>query len=250
MLDHIWRVCATGFSFAVFGIGGLILGMVIFPLLSLGIRETREKNRLARLAIHHSFRFFIGLMRLLGLLSYDISGIERLNRRGLLILANHPTLIDVVFLISLVPNANCIVKSDLAHNPFTRGQVRATGYICNDTGVELVNDCVAALRSGDNLIIFPEGTRTPVDGKIVLKRGSAHVAINGMRPITPVRISCKPRSLTKGLPWWQIPPTSVHFTISVQEDILVNKFSEKDNPVLASRRLTEYLESYFRLSKA
>jgi hypothetical protein len=42
-----------------------------------------------------------------------------------MIIANHPSLIDVVFLIGLVRQANCVVKQSLWENPFTRGPVRA-----------------------------------------------------------------------------------------------------------------------------
>ncbi|WP_245395071.1 hypothetical protein [methane-oxidizing endosymbiont of Gigantopelta aegis] len=42
---------------------------------------------------------------------------DKLNRPGQLIVANHPTLIDIVFLISRIPYACCIVKDSLWHNP-------------------------------------------------------------------------------------------------------------------------------------
>ena len=86
----------------------------------------------------------------------DADSLERLDRNGLLVLANHPTLVDVVLLVSRLPNADCVVKSRLANNPFTRGPVRATVYICNDNGAGLVDDCIASVRSGHNLLIFPE----------------------------------------------------------------------------------------------
>ena len=79
-------------------------------------------------------------------MTYQIEGGERLQRDGLLVLANHPTLIDVVCLISLLPNADCVVKRAVARNPFMRGPVRAAGYISNDDGAGLVDDCVAAAR--------------------------------------------------------------------------------------------------------
>ena len=74
---------------------------------------------------------------------------------GLLILANHPSLIDVVFLISFVRHADCIVKAALAHNPFMRGPIRAAGFITNGDGAGLLEDCVKSLRGGNNLIVFP-----------------------------------------------------------------------------------------------
>ncbi|MEO7013379.1 MAG: 1-acyl-sn-glycerol-3-phosphate acyltransferase, partial [Dokdonella sp.] len=132
MLDrfnYLWRIIATGLSFLGFGIGGVIQWLLVFPCLNLFVRDSDRRSRLARAVIHRSFAAHIELMRMLGVLTYDIRGAERLQRHGLLILANHPTLIDVVFLISLIPDANCVVKSRLASNPFTRGPVQATGYI-------------------------------------------------------------------------------------------------------------------------
>jgi len=156
-----WRVLATGLSFMLFGLGGLLLRVLVFPLLSLCVREPGSRMRAARAVIRLSFRAFVGVMRLLGVLRYEVRGLEKLDREGQLILANHPTLIDTVFLIAFVRNADCIVKGGLWNNPFTRGPVRAAGYICNDRGPELVEDCIASLGAGGNLIVFPEGTRTP-----------------------------------------------------------------------------------------
>ena len=180
------------------------------------MREPVRQTRLARLAVHHAFRFFIWYMRFLGVLRYELKGVEKLSRSGLLILANHPTLIDVVFLISLVPNADCVVKASLANNPFTRGPIRATRYLCNDSGPGLVQDCIASVKAGNNLIIFPEGTRTPVQGPMQLQRGAANIAVRGPGEFTPVIIRCEPLSLTKGSPWWKVPPRRMHFTIHVR----------------------------------
>ena len=60
-------------------------------------------------------------MRHTGVLTYHIEGQEHLNETGRLIIANHPSLIDVVFLIALIRDTNCIVKDSLVNNPFTRG---------------------------------------------------------------------------------------------------------------------------------
>lgn len=245
-LDRGWRIFATGLSFLVFGLGGFLLWLVYFPLLQLLVREPVRQQRLARRSVHHCFRFFIGFMRFVGVLDYRIEGRERLDRRGLLVLANHPTLIDVVFLVSLIPEADCVVKASLAKNPFTRGPVRATGYLCNDSGPGLVHDCIDSLKRGNNLILFPEGTRTPIDGRPVqLQRGAANIAVRGPCDITPVRICCEPIGLSKGVPWWQVPPSKMQFTIQVEDDLPVAPFLASHGEAAAARRLTEYLTGYF-----
>lgn len=246
-IDRGWRVIGTGLSFATFGIGGVLLWLVWFPLLGLLVRDRARRTRMARRSVHHAFRLFIEWMRLLGVLDYRIEGRERLDRRGLLILANHPTLLDVVFLVSLVPEADCVVRSGLARNPFTRGPIRATDYLCNDSGAGLVEDCIASVRSGSNLIIFPEGTRTPVDGPMRLQRGAANIAARGPCDITPVLISCVPRSLTKGLPWWRVPPRRMQYTIRIGEDMAVAPFLEAagGEASVAARRITDHLHHHF-----
>lgn len=249
-VNHAWRVLATGLSFLSFGLGGVALWLFVFPLLSLCVRDRQRRSVLARRIIRRSFAGFIELMRLLGVLTYDIRGAERLQRQGLLILANHPTLIDVVFLVSLVPNADCVVRSGLARNPFTRGPIRATGYICNDSGSGLLEDCIASVRSGKNLIIFPEGTRTPRVGPAVMQRGAANIAVRGVLDVTPVVIRCTPPTLSKGEKWYRIPSRRFHMSLEIRDDLPVAPFLVGTSEALAARKLTETLTDYFDLERA
>jgi len=150
-----------------------------------------------------------------------------------------------VLLMAFVKRADCIVKSRLWKNPFTRSTVQAAGYISNDSGPGLLEDCIGSLQRGNNLIIFPEGTRT--DGPICLKRGAANIAVRSLSNVTPVVIRCFPPTLVKGAKWWHVPPVAAHFRIEVKEDIDVLAFvAEARNETLAARHLTAYLQDYFR----
>ncbi|MDR2215710.1 MAG: 1-acyl-sn-glycerol-3-phosphate acyltransferase [Nevskiaceae bacterium] len=181
-------------------------------------------------------------MRLFGVLRFELVGVERLRRPGLVIVANHPTLLDVVFLLSVVPNATCIVRAGLSNNPFTRAAVRSAGYVCNDWGVELVDACVDALCAGSSLIVFPEGTRTNPLQAQKWHRGAANVALRVGRPLTPVTISCEPPSLRKGEPWWHVPPRRMYFSIRVLDDLpVVGESARLGGDVNAARGLTDQL---------
>ena len=249
MLDALsrgWRLFSTGLSFVLFGVGGVLMWLLIFPLLNALVWRPARRVMLARALIRVSFRAYVDVMRALGVLRYDIRGLDKLARGGLLILANHPTLIDTVFLMAFVKNADCIVKAGLWTNPFTRGAVRAAGYIRNSDGNGLVQDCIATLEQGNNLIVFPEGTRTPADAVISLKRGAANIAVRGERDMTPVLIRCEPRTLGKGDKWWNIPPRRVQFHIDVQDDLAIDHFKRSGaSDVIAARQLTDYLQDYF-----
>jgi 1-acyl-sn-glycerol-3-phosphate acyltransferase len=244
-LDVAWRVAATAFCFLVFGLAGLGLALFGLPLLHL-VPAGARRTRAARERLGGFFRFFIELMRVVGVLSYELHGVERLARPRLLILANHPTLVDVIFIISLVPQSGCLVKSSLARNPFTRAAVGAAGYITNDAGVALVEDCRASLERGESLLIFPEGTRTPIGGAVEFRRGAANVAIRCRQPVTPVSIRCQPRGLARSQRWYQVPPRRMHFTICVHDELQVDSFLEAaPAEPLAVRRLNAHLMTFF-----
>ncbi len=245
-LFYHWRVLATGFCFALFGLCGVLLGFVIFPLLHLFIWNRQRRIRVARATIRTAFQLFIGLMQQLGILRYELIGMERLERAGLLILANHPSLIDTVFLMALTGNAVGVLKAELKNNVFMRGVASAAGYIFNDQGYALIDACIGALGAGSNLIIFPEGTRTPLVGAMQMKRGAANIALRAHSNITPVIISCEPRMLPKGQPWWQVPSRTASFRIEVKEDIDITRFkNESANDAVAARHLTAFLQNYF-----
>lgn len=246
-INFAWRLFATGFCFVSFGVGGILLWILVFPTLNLFIRDRSQRALSAKLVIRHAFRFFVGQMHQMGIYSYDVKGEGKLNRTGLLILANHPSLIDVVFLMSLIKNADCVVKASLLRNPFTRGAVVAAGFICNDQGPGLIEDCIATLKQGNNLIIFPEGTRTPADQTFGrLQRGASNMAVRGGVDITPIVIRCNCSMLAKGVPWWKIPPTKPHFTIEVQSDLSVaHAIGECATEAIAARHLNTYLSNYF-----
>jgi len=242
-IEWCWRVFGVALSFIVIGIGGL----VIFPLLRLVIWQRQRRQAVARDLIRLAFLGIVRSMCAFGVFQYRANGLARLERQGLLILANHPTLIDIVFLMAFVPRADCIVKQGLWRNPFTRATVNAAGYICNrGDSVRLVEDCVASVRGGGNLIVFPEGTRTPADGSISLKRGAANIAVRAPCDITPVLVRCAPPMLIKSEPWWRLPEQTSQFQFDVMEDIAIGPFVEgAANQVLAARRMTAHLLQIF-----
>lgn len=242
---YYWRLAATAISFALFGIGGLCLRVLVFPLLACLPGDKARHQRRARHTISLLFWRFIRVMARLGVLTYDVQGAEQLGRPGQMIIANHPSLIDVVFLIGLVRDANCVVKRGLWDNPCTRGPVRRAGYISNDGSIDMLDLAVDSLQSGQTLVIFPEGTRTTPGEPPAFHRGAAAIALRGARVITPVTIKVSPTTLTKAEPWYRIPQRRVHFSLRVGTDIDPQRFTEMGPPPLASRKLNDYLHDYF-----
>jgi hypothetical protein len=154
----LWRLFATGMAFTLFGLGGVLLRVLVFPPQRLLPGDKADRQRRARGALNGTFRLFIRFMVRTGILTVEFKGAERLGKPGQMILANHPSLLDVVFLVGHVKNANCIVKHGLATNPFTRGPVANAGYITNDESFDMFDRAADVLRAGETLIVFPEGT--------------------------------------------------------------------------------------------
>ena len=219
-LDHAWRLFATALSFTVFGIGGMVMGLFIFPLFFVFIRDVERRKFRARRLVGRAFGGFWGMTNILGILDYEIKGREHIDAgRNQLIVANHPTLIDIVLLISLFPGANCVIKKAATENIFMRSVVRAADYISNSAPEELLESCAVYLEAGGNLILFPEGTRTKRGQGMDFKPGAATVAVRAGVEVLPIAIECKPLFLSKELPWHYVPEERPVFKIDILEPI-------------------------------
>ena len=115
-LNRLWRLLATGLGFVFFGVFGVLLQIVLLPWLLRRSPDLAQQKQARRVVTRTWLWFSYYLMRS-GILSAEFEGFDRLGRPGQLILANHPSLLDVVFLLGRVPEANCIVKADLQRNP-------------------------------------------------------------------------------------------------------------------------------------
>ena len=245
--DWCWRLMGTGLGFLFFGLGGVLLRVLVFPMQRM-LAGGHARSRLrARATVSASFRFFINGLSFLRVLRCEVVGAERLGQSGQLILANHPSLLDVVIVLAqpTMRHCGCIVKQGLWRNPMTRGPVQAAGYIPNDDGLAVLEQSVAELQAGHSLLIFPEGTRTTPGQMPVFHRGACSIALRGARVLTPVRISVVPSSLSKNQPWYRIPAQRIVFRVEVGEDIDPQQWLNASPMPLATRRLNEHLHQLF-----
>ncbi len=245
--DFAWRLAGTGLAFAAFSIGGLCIAVVGFPLIDLFTRDPLKRRERYQSLIRFAFKVFLWCLRGMRILDFDAVGVEDLkNAKGVMLVANHPTLLDVVFLMALTPKAQCIVKSALFSNPFLGRVVGGAGYIRNDLEPEaFVAACKAALDEGRNLVVFPEGTRTKPNQRVRFQRGFAHIATLLRADIRYVLITCVPATLAKGDPWWAIPERRPHFRISSGGLLHGETWSVHEHRSIAARTLVRSLEGYY-----
>jgi 1-acyl-sn-glycerol-3-phosphate acyltransferase len=246
-LDYAWRLAATGLAFAALGLGGFVMALTVIPLFTCAIGDGRARERRAQGIIRASFRLYVFMLRRLGVLSLEIAGEERLaSCRGTLVIANHPTLLDVVLIMALLPNAQCVVKHQLWRHPLLGPVVRAAGYLRNDRDAEaLIESCRIAVASGSNLIIFPEGTRSVPGHPLRFQRGFAHIATLTGADLQLVTITCDPVTLVKGKAWYAIPDRRPAFRVEIGERLETAAFLAGPSRARGARKMVAHLEAYY-----
>jgi len=223
-LDLAWRFVGTSLLWFFFGLIGLIVSVFVFPLLYLLVRDADARQITARNLIAAAFGAFMWGGCRMGVFSFRVTGMEHRDPDGgQLILANHPTLIDVVLLLSVLPQVDCVIKEAVIRNPFMRASVTTANYISNFEPADLLASCVERLESGASLLLFPEGTRTSSGRPLEFKLGAAEVAIRAQAQILPVVVDCRPQFLAKHEPWYSIPRSRPHFAVTILPAISVSK---------------------------
>lgn len=139
--------------------------------------------------IRRSVGGWLRVARLLGTLDVDFPRAGELQGlRGTIVVCNHPSLIDALILLSILPNAVCIMRGDLSGSLVLGAITRMAGYVPNDSGRAMVREGSRTLKEGGNLLIFPEGTRTRTEPVNIFKKGFALVAEKSGVPIQTVLI--------------------------------------------------------------
>ncbi|NVK10683.1 MAG: 1-acyl-sn-glycerol-3-phosphate acyltransferase [Gammaproteobacteria bacterium] len=201
-------VLHMGLCFLLFGLGAVILSLVCLLSWLVPVGKVRRQTFCRRI-VGVGFRTLVEWINLTRIGTIRFEGVKKLHsdlrERPSVVIANHPTLIDVVVMIAFVPELNCVVKSSIWKNPFMGVLVRSCGYIANNQGSKVLEMCSAVVRGGQSLIIFPEGSRTTPGMPSVLSRGAANVAISAQSHVAIIKIDAPVAFLTKELSWYRIP---------------------------------------------
>lgn len=188
--------------------------------------------------VNGAARTFMAMLASSGRVSLDLSELDRLRHdSGIIIAPNHPTMLDAVMIISRLPRVVCISKAELWDNPLLGGGMRLAGYIRNDTPVKLTKLAVAKLRQGQQLLLFPEGTRTTDWPVNPFRGGFALMAKMAGVPVQTVFIETNSPFLNKGWPVLKKPAMPLTYRIR-----LGRRF-EVDGDV---KQFTSSLERYFQ----
>jgi len=228
---YIYRVIVKILFFINFGIYCILLSLLL-PFLFVF-----KPRRL----VFFSFAIFVWEMRLLGILTLKVNNKNIFkNLRSKIIVANHPSLLDVVLLISLLPSADCIVNGLLGRKNILQIIVNKL-YIPNELDFAEISSRVAnSLSKGNCVIIFPEGTRSIPGKPIDLKKGAARLAIETGYDIVPVHIGGNEKiGLRKHDALFSFHPTQrYHYIFDILPPISIDEYRQMPSGA-ASKLLTE-----------
>lgn len=236
----LWSVYETMVMLAGFGMLGLLCLVWLPFALALLVLPAQWQWRVGLARRMHSagFRFYLGFLSTCCAFRFDLDALDELAQQGpLIVVANHPSLLDAVMIISRLPNAVCIMKAALMHNPLLGAAARLAGYISNAGPLEMMLGARTALAEGAQLLVFPEGSRTrnfPIDRCLPSACMLARVA--GV-PVQTLLIEFSSPYLGKAWPPLRRPQLPLHFRV-----VLGRRFEAPDDIA----RMTQEMETYFR----
>ena len=215
------RVGLAGTAFLGAWLGALVLAAIVFPLVRLRHRRAPAMERAAACQrwLQRAFVLLCDYMRLWGLLQFNPRGLDAATPgQRYVMVANHPTLVDVAALSAVFGRFVCVAKPLLFRAPILGQVLRACGYLDGEmeglAGGAILNQALDRIGQSMPLLVFPEGTRSPAGGLRRFRRGPFEIACRANVPVVPILIRCDPPALAKGTPWYAIPPRTAFLTVT------------------------------------
>jgi 1-acyl-sn-glycerol-3-phosphate acyltransferase len=220
---------------------GSLVGNLIAALLH-AVLPRAAGRAFGRAFIALGYRLFFAISRALRILYMDTKALDGLaDETGLVIVANHPCLLDAVVIVSRLPRTACVMKASLLSNPFLGAGARLARYVPNDSAHFMVRGAVHDLREGGQLLLFPEGTRTTQGALNPFQPSFAVIAKHARVPIQTVFIETATPYSRKGWPLWRMPPLPI---------VLRVRLGRRFEPRADHMALMQDIEAYYRAELA
>lgn len=189
-----------------------------FALILRPVLPSRRGHKLGCHMISFGCRLYLMFLRLVCASHFDLAVLDQLRAQPpQLLVANHPSRLDAVLILSRLPNTVCVVKAALMRNILLGSAARLAGYISNDGPLEMVLRAEQALEEGAHVLLFPEGSRTsrfPLD---LFRHGAALIARRSQVPIRSLLITFNTPYLSKYWPLWRKPQLPLRGVIQMGE---------------------------------
>jgi len=161
---------------------GYGLSVLFHSLFMLLVSPFVEYPRRYRLLIAWN-RFAVRWARWVCGIQYRVSGMENLPSGACVVVANHQSSWETLFLATLFPQLCILLKRELLSIPFFGWALRLLRPIAIDRDnpraalKQLVEQGAARIALGNSVLVFPQGTRVDQGEALRFTRGAAQLAI-------------------------------------------------------------------------
>lgn len=202
-------------------------GYAIFALwCALPTRDPARRARRLRSVVSTAFRSMHAFLRWARIVDFDPRvHAARIPPGACVLVANHPTLMDISALLAADSNLVFPVKSSLFNSFWARSLFRQAGLF-EGAGQDplrvgqMIESAADRLAAGQRVIVFPEGTRSPEVGLHPFGRVAFEIAQRAAVPLVPLVIRCEPRFLGKTSGFSNPPDALPFLRIEVLEPLL------------------------------
>lgn len=218
------------------GLGTLLWTPAAFVLRA--VLPRRLGHRIGRGIARRFFAFYLWNLRATGYARIDLDELAPIaSERGIIVAANHPSLLDALMLLSRLPDGVPMMKAELADSVFWGAPAHLAGYISNRNVMDAVRTARERIAEGAQLLIFPEGTRSDPWPLGPLRGAIAIIAQRAKAPVQTVIIETNTLFLSKRWPLTRIPPQAVHYRLR-----LGRRFDPPADPTRFMAELREHFE--------
>lgn len=187
-------------------------GYLVFACLCWWWRDRpRERARRLQRLTGVGYRLMHGWLRVLRVADFDHRGaLPDLPAGPCVVVANHPTQMDVTAVGACLGGACTVVKSSVYRRPMVRPLMVGAGLL-EGPGTDpisigrVIDDGVQRLRDGMRIFVFPEGSRSFPDGLRPFGRVAFEIACRANVPLVTVGIRCEPVWLSREVPMFRPP---------------------------------------------
>jgi 1-acyl-sn-glycerol-3-phosphate acyltransferase len=159
--------------------------------------------------------------------------------KGSILVANHPSILDALCFFWKMPGIGCVVGMNPWGNPLLSRPARALDFVPRDPALRMLKECRWRLRAGENILLFPEGTRTTRGALNPFLEGPALMSVKSRAPIRTFFIECNSLFLGKGYSFFHRTSGPIVFRFSAGEVFT-------GSPGESARCLARRLEDYYR----
>lgn len=173
------------YALLLFGVATAVVWLVVYP----------AKNRTFSAGL---IRRASRLLLLLAAIRVEVEGrelLERWKREGPWIFApNHSSYLDILILLACLPSeTRYVAKGEIHSMPLVGTLARRSGHFAFDRSdpnarVAQSAEIEEALRQGQSVVIYPEGTFTPQSGIRPFQLGAFKAAVDTRRAICPIAV--------------------------------------------------------------